>query len=72
MSPLKVSAVTRADPAPMVKVKCLVTFFDVFEPGLSVIGKSLSIDPFQVLTPTCALASLGSKSSTSPEWVVKS
>ena len=70
MSPLNVSAVMRAAPPPIANVKR----FDVdapmpCSPGLSVIGKSLSISPFQVETVSCALASRGTCSRMSPECV---
>src|SRR3954466_7811136 len=71
-SPLKVSAVMRADPCPNVKGYRLVATPSAENPGRTVIGNSLSTFPLQVVMPTCALANFGSARRIAPSCVTNS
>ena len=72
MSPLNVSAVMRAAPPPISKVNRLDVDTPMpCSPGLSVMGNWLSMLPFHVETVSCAFASRGMCSPTSPECVLE-
>ena len=73
MSPLNVSAVIRAAPPPISKLKRLVVAPPILcSPGLRVMGNWLFTPPFHVDTVICADASRGMCSRTSPECVTSS